>query len=273
LRRIESRQLLEIPIGDLAPTPGQPRQRFDEEELAELAASIAQHGVLQPLLVTRTGGEGPAGRYRIVAGERRWRAATIARLPVVPALLIGDDEEVNREIALIENIHRTDLQPLELAHALDAILRSTRITQDELARRLGKSRVSITNTLRLLGLGYAAQQALASERIAEGHARALLAVTGSTQDVALHQVTLLGLSVRQTEALVRRLGAKRSAARAAVPGGLEALSDALRSVLQTPVTLYGSSDTGRITIEYHSREELERLCERIGGAELADELA
>jgi ParB family transcriptional regulator, chromosome partitioning protein len=272
LRRIESRQLLEIPIGDLAPTPDQPRQRFDEGELGELAASIAQHGVLQPLLVTKTR-EGSAERYRIVAGERRWRAATIARIPVVPALLIGDDQEVNREIALIENIHRTNLQPLELAHALDAILRSTGITQDELAKRLGKSRVSITNNLRLLGLGYAAQQALASERISEGHARALLAVTGPTQDAALRQVTLLQLSVRQTEALVRRLGAKRAAAREPVSDGLDALSDALRTVLQAPVTVSGSSDTGRISIEYHSREELERICERIGGAELADELA
>jgi ParB family chromosome partitioning protein len=197
----------------------------------------------------------------------------MAGLMAVPALLIGHDEEANREIALIENLHRSDLQPLELAHAFDAILRSSGLTQDELARRLGKSRVSITNTLRLLGLGYAAQQALAADRISEGHARALLAVTGAAQDAALQQVVLRDLSVRQTEAMVRKLGARRVRRATAADGHLDVLSDALRNVLGAPVAVAGTAEVGRITIEYYSREELERLCERLGGSELADELS
>ena len=270
---MEARTLLQVPIGSLVPTKGQPRQRFDEQPLAELAASIAVHGVLQPLLVARLPGYTAAPRYRIVAGERRWRAATSAGLPSVPALLLGDDEETNREISLIENLHRCDLQPLELAQAYDAMLRAAGMTQDDLAKRLGKSRVSITNTLRLLGLGYRAQQALTSNQITEGHARALLGLAGATQDTALQHVTLRGLSVRQTEALVRRLGARRAPRLQQATWDLGALAGTLQEALGAPVSLTGTAEHGQITIDYHSREELERLCERIGGPELADLLA
>jgi ParB family transcriptional regulator, chromosome partitioning protein len=266
------RQLIEIPIDKLAPTPDQPRRRFDDQPLVDLAASIAVHGVLQPLIVTKIAGIGAATRYRIVAGERRWRAATLAGLRSVPALLIGVDEQQGREVAIIENIHRSDLQPLELAQAIDVILRSTGITQDEVARRLGKSRVSITNTLRLLGLEYASQQALAAGRISEGHARALLALTGAAQEDALRVVLAKVLSVRQTEALARRLAGRRARRPGATLDEPAFLADALREVLGAPVDVHGTMDAGHISINYHSREELERLCERIGGAELAEKL-
>jgi ParB family chromosome partitioning protein len=190
----------------------------------------------------------------------------------VPALLIGVDEATSREIALIENLHRSDLHPIELAQAFDAILRATRITQDELARRLGKSRVTITNTLRLLSLGYAAQHALSAGTISEGHARALLGVQGQAQEHALRQVQYQGLSVRQTEALVRR-DASNNRRPFRTPTDVRALSEALQTVLGARVTVAGTEEAGRISIEYHSREELEHLCERLGGSDLADELS
>lgn len=224
------------------------------------------------MLVTRLATAGHANRYRIVAGERRWRAATLAGLLTVPALLIGVDEQRGREVAIVENIHRTDLRPLELAQAIEAILRSTGITQDELARRLGKSRVSITNTLRLLGLAYASQQALATGRISEGHARALLALNGSAQEDAVRVVVAKQLSVRQTEALVRRLAGRRTRRLGVFSAEPDFLADALREVLGAPVHVHGTTEAGRISIDYHSREELERLCERIGGGELAEKL-
>jgi ParB family chromosome partitioning protein len=198
----------------------------------------------------------------------------MAGITKVPALLIGVDEEGSREIALIENLHRSELRPLELAQAFDALLRSSGITQDELARRLGKSRVSITNTLRLLGLGYVAQQALSAGHISEGHARALLGLTGAVQDEALGQVIGRDLSVRQAEALVRKLSTRRAfRPPSAEPVDMRFLSEAFRTVLGAPVEVMGSQDNGKILIEYNSREELERLCEHIGGAALADELA
>jgi ParB family chromosome partitioning protein len=268
-----TRCLIEVAIGELMPAWEQPRKRFDEEPLAELAASIAVYGVLQPLLVTRAPDHGNSPRYRIVAGERRWRAATMAGLATVPALLIGDDERKNQEISLVENLHRADLQPLELAQAYQAIIESSGCTQEDLAARLGRSRVSITNSLRLLGLGYVTQQALSANRVSEGHARALLALSGEAQNAALQQVLLRCLSVRQTEALTRRILAERRPRTASSqPADLRALTDALRFTLGAPISIAGTADSGRIVLEYHSREELERLCERIVGAELADEL-
>lgn len=267
------RRLLDISVGDLVPTRNQPRQHFDDDKLRELAASIALHGILQPLLVTAIEGRGAAARYRIVAGERRWRAATLAGLSTVPALMIGVDDQQGREFAIIENIHRSDLRPLELAQAIDTILRTSGMTQDEVARRLGKSRVSITNTLRLLGLAHVVQRALAAEQLSEGHARALLALEGPAQEEALRTVIAKQLSVRQTEALARKLAGRRIRRLGAVPDETATLEDALRELLGAPVHIHGTVDSGHISIGYQSREELERLCERIGGAELAERLA
>lgn len=274
-----TRLLIDAPIQDLAPDPRQPRRHFDEEALRDLARSIARYGVLQPLLVTQIKSTGAAQasrqpRYRIVAGERRWRAALLARQRSVPALVLQVDDGLGREVALIENLHRSDLQPLELAQALETLLRLEDITQEELAQRLGKSRVAITNTLRLLHLGYPAQQALGAGRISEGHARALLGVSGAAQEQALAEVLGRDLTVRQTEALVRRLGEAQPARRAAaVRHDLGYLADALRRALCTRVSVEGSEEAGRMVIEYHSREELERLCLQIGGATFAEALA
>lgn len=271
-----ARLLIEAPIHELQPDPRQPRRQFDEEPLRELARSIARHGVLQPLLVTPIArGDGTQSpRYRIVAGERRWRAALLARQHSVPALVLQVTDGQGSEVALIENLHRSDLQPLELAQALETLLRQEQITQEELAQRLGKSRVAITNTLRLLHLGYAAQRALAAGRVSEGHARALLGVSGAAQEQALSEVLTRDLTVRQTEALVRRLSAAQPPRRHAPPAGqdLDYVAEALRRALCARVTLDGSEDAGRVVIEYHSREELERLCAQIGGEAFADAL-
>jgi ParB family chromosome partitioning protein len=270
------RHLIEAPIHDLQPDPRQPRRHFDEEPLHELARSIARYGVLQPLLVTPIhGGHGPSHgpRYRIVAGERRWRAALLACRRTVPALVLQVDDGRGREVALIENLHRSDLQPLELAQALETLLQLQGLTQEELAQRLGKSRVAITNTLRLLHLGYAAQQALGTGRISEGHARALLGLNGASQEQALAEVLARDLTVRQTEALVRRLGAARPAHRPPTNNSdLSYVADALRRALCAKVSLEGSEEAGRVVIEYHSREELERLCQQLGGAAFANAL-
>lgn len=262
-------ELRELPVELIRANPAQPRKRFDDDALQALAGSLGERGVVQPILVRPVAG----GTYEIVAGERRWRAATLAGLRTVPALLLGAGEVQGREVALIENLHRTDLRPLELAQALDALLRLGGMTHEELAGRLGKSRVSVTNTLRLLGLGYQAQQALSTGRISEGHARALLGLSGTLQDQALGEVLLRDLSVRQAEALVRRLASRKTPVVAEThPHELEPLAGALRTSLGTKVALQGTEQAGRIVIEYHSREELERLCRHIGGEALLGEL-
>lgn len=271
---VNERTLVELPIDAVLPDPGQPRRHFPSEALGELAASIVRHGIVQPLLVKPLPQEesGAHQLYQIVAGERRWRAAAQAGLAYVPALVLQVDSATGRELTLVENLHRSDLRPLELAQAYEAILRENQVTQEELALRLGKSRVSITNTLRLLGLGYAAQHALAEGRMSEGHARALLGVSGTAQEQALLRVLSAELNVRQTEGLVRRLAKQRPrAARASKQEDLGYLASALRIALGATVELTGSEESGRILIEYHSREELERLCERIGGDEVLDE--
>jgi ParB family transcriptional regulator, chromosome partitioning protein len=272
-----TRPLVDVAIRSLQPDPRQPRREFEEEPLRELARSIARHGILQPLLITPVLQEadrdtGPAGPcYQIVAGERRWRAAILAGLTTVPALLLHIEATAGREVSLIENLHRSDLRPLELAQALETILRQEHLTQEELAQRLGKSRVSITNRVRLLHLGYAAQQALATGRISEGHARALLGTSGAIQDRVLAEVLARDLTVRQTEALVRRrANVQPRPAERREAADLRYLADALRGALCAKVALDGTERSGRIVIEYHTREELERLCQRLGGDELAD---
>jgi ParB family chromosome partitioning protein len=270
-----ARAVLQIPIGSLVPHGNQPRTQFDPEPLAELACSIAEHGILQPLLVVRVDDRESPGvtRYRIVAGERRWRAATMAGLSHVPALVLGIDAGREREVALVENLQRVDLHPLELAQAYEGIIRQTGITHEHLAQRLGKSRVTITNTMRLLGLGLSAQRALIAGEITEGHARALLGLSGDVQDATLAQVLTRDLTVRRTEALVRRQSRARPMPPAPQePEDLAILGRALQAVLGTRVAITGTADAGKLVIEYASREELERLCLQIGGDDLAREL-
>jgi ParB family chromosome partitioning protein len=259
--------LTEIPVSAITPNPMQPRTALDPESLAELAASIREHGLLQPLIVTQQGPE----RYQIVAGERRWQAARMAGLPTVPVIIKEATPQETLELALVENIQRADLNPLEEASAFSQLVEEFGLTQEQVAERVGKSRVAITNTLRLLRLPAEVKQALADGTIREGHARALLALPHSPAQVAaLRTVVGRALSVRQTEELVRRLLADAPPRRLRQPVDAEtqALEEEFRDTLGTRVSLFRNrKGQGRLVIHFYSEEELQTIYDVIvGGA-------
>jgi len=252
----------EIPVNAISPNPRQPRSIFDAEELAELATSIQQHGVIQPLIITR--GETP-NQFILIAGERRLMAAKKAGLETVPAILRDSSEQERLELALIENVQRADLSALETAEAYRQLADEFNLSHGEIAKRVGKSRVSITNTLRLLNLPPSVLEALSAGRISEGHARALLALSSTkAQAAALQTVLEKGLNVRQTEELVRKLSGEKPTQKPKtkpVPE-ISALEERLRSSLGTKVSLKHGKKGGTITIHYYSDEELEGLIQR-----------
>jgi ParB family chromosome partitioning protein len=257
----------EIPLARIAPNPYQPRTAVDEQALADLAASIAEHGVLQPILVTET-----IDGYRLVAGERRVRASRLAGLERIPAVVreLADHDQL--ELALVENIQREDLDPLEEARAYRQLIDDFGFTQEKLAKRMGKARPTIANSLRLLDLDAEVQAALAGALISEGHARALAGLPVDRQARVVAVVIERELSVRQTEELVRRLREEpRPAATAQARGAasvdpeLERVESDLRSALGTKVSIARSRRGGRIIIEFYSDEELSRLFDRLVG--------
>jgi ParB family chromosome partitioning protein len=257
--------VVEIPLARITANPHQPRSHVDDTRLEELAASIREHGVLQPVLVTET-----LDGYQLVAGERRVRAARIAGLERIPALLRQLADRDQLEIALVENVQRADLDPIDEAHAYRQLIEEFGLTQERVAERVGKARATVANTLRLLDLHPDVQAAIADGRLTEGHGRALggLPVDGQAHVVG----TVIGqdLSVRQTEELVRRLREPRAATREPAPPrrldpDLERLEEDLRERLGTKVSLSRSRNGGRIVIEYYSDEELGRLYERLIG--------
>ncbi len=258
------RGILYVPLDAIRPNPRQPRQHMTPEALEELAASIREHGVLQPLLVTR--GERP-GTYILVAGERRWRAARAAGLERVPVLVRELTERERLELALVENVQRADLNPLEEAEAYRQLHEEFGLSHAEIARRVGKSRVAVTNTLRLLKLSAEVKAALLAGEIQEGHARALLALPGEEQARALEEIRRRGLTVRQTEDLVRqRLARPASPRRPAERPQDPHLRDAARRLERrfgTRVDIQGRRDRGRIVLHYFSEEELQSLLERL----------
>lgn len=254
----------EIPIQRVQPNPRQPRQRMDETELASLAASIKEHGVLQPILVTET-----LDGYQLVAGERRLRASELAGLERIPAIVrqLADLEQL--ELALVENLQREDLGPMEEAHAFRSLVDDFGLSQEDIATRVGRARSTVANTLRLLDLDPAVQSAVADGEISEGHARALGGLPVDQQGRVLGTVIEGQLSVRQTEELVRRIRTPRPVAEAAQPPRLdpdmERIEEELRRSLGTKVTLARTRRGGRITIEYYSDEELSQLYDRLIG--------
>ncbi|KAA3644963.1 MAG: ParB/RepB/Spo0J family partition protein [Chloroflexi bacterium] len=253
----------QIPVKAIKPNPRQPRTNFDEGELSELAASIREHGVIQPLIVTQ--GSKPDG-YTLIAGERRWQAAQLAELEQVPAILREASDQQLLELALIENVQRADLSPLEAAEAYQHLSDEFKLSHDDIAQRVGKSRVAITNTLGLLDLSKKVKEALADGRISEGHGRALKALTkAQAQNGALETVLNLGLNVRQTEELVRKRKGKRStkAPKTTVPAAIRDLEERLRDSLGTKVRLKHGAKGGNIAIHYYSDEELDALVERL----------
>ena len=248
-----------VPVTKITPNPRQPRHHLDDGSLKELADSIREHGILQPLIVTF---DPPSGLFTLVAGERRWRAARLAGVDVVPVIQRQVTGQQQLELALIENIQRADLLPLETADAYRDLTEEFGLTHEEVAARVGKSRVAVTNTLRLLNLPESVRQALADGKISEGHARALLALDSPTAQAAALRVILdKDLTVRQTEELVRRMAGNRPEPLTPRPVDPEigALEERLRASLGTRVTLRHGRKGGTLTIHYYSDEELNAL--------------
>jgi ParB family chromosome partitioning protein len=269
--------VIQIPVAQILPNPRQPRIRFDPEEMAELAASIREHGVLQPLIVTRgeQGGNEPSGvtqmeQYVLIAGERRLLAARQAGLERVPALVREASDQQRLEMALVENVQRADLGPLEAAEAYRQLTEDFNLSHEEIAARVGKSRTAVTNTLRLLRLPSSVQEALADGVISEGHGRALLALpTPQSQAAALHIILAQALNVRQTEELVRRLSGQKPspAPKPSPPPEVSALQERLEASLGTRVSLNRRRNGGTLVLHFYSDEELNALVERLLGSE------
>lgn len=257
----------DVDIDAVGPNPLQPRSVIDEASLAELADSIRAHGILQPLLVTRVEGEEAA--YRIIAGERRWRAARQAGLRRVPVVVKEATPGELLELALVENVQRADLSPLEEAAAYRQLADEFGLTQEQIAGRVGRGRVSIANTLRLLQSPHEVKEALAAGRISEGHARALLGLRSDSEQVeALAIVEHQGLNVRQTEELVRRrLAGPEPKPDGAVPrpADFDRLEDRFRRALGTRVSLQKGRKGGRVVIHFFSDEELDGIYRQIVG--------
>jgi ParB family transcriptional regulator, chromosome partitioning protein len=255
---------IEIPISRISPNPRQPRQRIGEAELETLASSIVAHGVLQPILVVET-----IDGYQLVAGERRLRASQLAGLERIPAIIRQLADRDQLELALVENLQREDLGPLEEAHAFRSLVDDFGMSQDEIAGRVGRARSTVANTLRLLDLDDAVQAALVEGSITEGHARALGGLTTDQQARVVGTVVEQQLSVRQAEELVRRLREPRRITNEPAPPRLEPelerVEEDLRRALGTKVTLARSRRGGRIVIEYYSDEELTQLYDRLIG--------
>ena len=255
----------QIPVEEIQRNPRQPRSQFDADELQELAASIRQHGVLQPLLVMPL----PQGGYQLVAGERRLEASRLAGLASVPAVVRSVTPQEQLELALIENLQRADLNPLEAAEGYRQLSQDFGLSHEAIADRVGKSRAAVSNTLRLLKLPPTCRQALMDGVISEGHARALLGLpTAEAQSAALGTVLKRSLNVRQTEELVQRLLGQRSRHARAVRRTPEekALEDQLMQALGTRVNLRMGRKGGSLVIHFYSDEELEALIDRITGA-------
>ncbi|MGC8855405.1 MAG: ParB/RepB/Spo0J family partition protein [Anaerolineae bacterium] len=248
----------QVPVENIRRNPRQPRVQFNAQELEELAASIREHGILQPLVVS----PGEDGSYVLIAGERRLEAARKAGLRTVPVVIRHATDQQLLELALIENVQRADLNPLEEAEAFRHLIDEFGLSHEAVAARLGKSRVAVTNTLRLLEAAPAVKQALVDGKISEGHARALLALSSlRAQEAALQTVIHLDLSVRQTEQLARKLAGEKPASKQkpAQSPEVSELEQRLRSSLGTKVTLRHGKKGGTITIHYYSDEELDAL--------------
>ena len=257
----------DVDINLLDINPGQPRKAFDKEALEQLADSIREVGLLQPILVQRV-----EGRYRIIAGERRFRAARLAGLTEVPVLAADYDEAEIHEVSLIENIQREDLNPIEEAAAIRFLMKQHDMTQEEVAARLGKSRPAIANALRLLQLPEPVIEQLKSGVLSAGHGRALAGLSDETLILQLAAECVQNeYSVRALEERIRRLNEPKKPAvkkeKKPLSTDLKSIEDAFRESLGTKVTLSGSSTRGKITIEYYNKEDLERVYERIYGKE------
>ena len=252
--------ILDIELDKLVPNEYQPRKVFNDEKLKELAASIKVQGVIQPIIVHRIG-----TNFGLIAGERRWRAARLAGLKTVPALVREASKRELIEQALIENIQREDLNPLEAAEAFKQLQDEYKLTQEDLAKRVGKERSTITNFLRLLGLPKEIKQHLAVGTLNMGHAKAILSLERLRDQIfAANQIVRKALSVREAEALAARLKKPVQEKKARAGSEFKAIEERLRKSLGTKVSIAAKAKGGKIVIEYYTSEELERILEKIG---------
>lgn len=259
----EQSGLIEIDLDRISPNPVQPRTVMSQEALADLADSISEHGVLQPLIVTKSG-----TGYTLIAGERRWRAARQAGLRTVPAIVKDTSPQEMLVLALVENIQRQDLGPLEEAAAYRQLLQDHELTQEEVAHRVGKSRSAVANSLRLLTLPPQAKQALAEGLITEGHARTLLSLSTTEEQLRLLAKMLEGdVTVRQAEEAARRGASRQKRAETKTPSEIAELENRLRELLRTKVELHRGRKGGRLVIHFYSDEELEGIFQAIAGVE------
>ncbi|WP_406210365.1 ParB/RepB/Spo0J family partition protein [Streptomyces decoyicus] len=254
----------EVPLDAIKPNPRQPREVFDEDALAELVTSIKEVGLLQPVVVRKTG----PGRYELIMGERRWRACREAGLEKIPAIVRATDDEKLLLDALLENLHRAQLNPLEEAAAYDQLLKDFKCTHDELADRIGRSRPQVSNTLRLLKLSPSVQKRLAAGVLSAGHARALLSVEDSEeQDHLARRIVAEGLSVRSVEEIVTLMGSTPTSANKAkgpragtrVSPALTGLASRLSDRFETRVKVDLGQKKGKIVVEFASIDDLERI--------------
>jgi ParB family transcriptional regulator, chromosome partitioning protein len=262
-----------IDVETITPNPHQPRREWNEEELADLSASIREHGVLQPIILCRNGSH-PA-TYTLIAGERRWRAAKLAGLTRVPAVIKEVTEQQMLALAIVENIQRSDLNALEEAHAYRELMKQFSLTQEQVAGIVGRSRAAVANALRLLSLPGEIQTSLSHGEITEGHARALLSLKDDEERCALwHTIVERGLSVRDVEKATREKATEKreaaphktaSAPRASVED--RALEDDFRRALGTKVNLIKEGDRGRLVVYFYSDEELQAIYEKVARIE------
>ncbi|HUJ49619.1 MAG TPA: ParB/RepB/Spo0J family partition protein [Bryobacteraceae bacterium] len=267
-REPQGPRVVSIPITQIAPNPLQPRTVFDATRLQELANSIETNGIIQPILVRRH-----AGQYELIAGERRLRAAKLAGLSEVPAIVQDFADERVLEIALIENIQREDLNPIETAQALDRLSREMSLSHEEIANRTGKDRTTITNMIRLLRLPGSVQLLVAERRLSMGHARAILGLTSpELQTQVAEKSAAQGFSVRQVERLVKKMNEPREPTEKPLQDpNIRAAVGELENALGTRVRIVEKTDQrGRIEIEYYSQEELQRVYETIVAAARKD---
>ena len=258
-----SQVVIQVPFDLIQPNPQQPRTALDMEALEELAASIREHGILQPLIVS----ENPdVDRYTLIAGERRWRASEMAGLSMVPVIIRSVTEQEQLELALIENLQRSDLNPLEKAIAYRQLADNFSMTHEQIAERVGKSRTSVTNTIRLLNLPDQAQKALGEGFISEGHARAILGLPNhQAQRAALSTILNLGLNVRQAEALVKKFSGEKphQVPKSKPQPEISAIEEQLRNFFETKVNLNRGKKGGNLVIYFYSDEELNAILDKV----------
>ncbi|MDR3982689.1 MAG: ParB/RepB/Spo0J family partition protein [Dysosmobacter sp.] len=258
----ESTGSLSLPISQVESCSSQPRKSFDEASLAELADSIREHGIIQPLTVRKLA----SGYYQIIAGERRWRAARIAGLQEVPVIVIEADDRKAAELAMIETLQREDLNPMEEAAGFQSLIETYHMTQEEAAKQVGKSRSAVTNSLRLLSLTPAVRQLVEEGKLSAGHARALLPLSPAMQENAANAVVAGGLSVRQTEALVKKLSAEKKPEKEPDPQRVDYTAAAQRDLtsrLGRGVRIVSGRKKGRIELEYYGMDDLNDLLEAL----------